>query len=258
MTLTAPAVKPEQLRDRIKELVKEFQKTKDNLRKNYKIQLRGSRNIEVTYNPEKDWYHPHIHCIIESKEAANTFVNLWLKQFPDANRKAQDIRKFGGKETDLIEAFKYSQKIISKDKKIYIEPMDLINIATIGGKNGVRLFQTFGINKPKDIELLPEEITGIAEADNFTDECIKLFMYDHKKHDWIERETGKSLTGFKPSKALETFRGINLVIPSAKADQDNRWSQPGSGPDPEPIRRPPEAAPEDFNFSVHRPKEGFF
>ena len=60
MNLTAPAVKPEQLRDRIKELVKEFQKTKDNLRKNYKIQLRGSRNIEVTYNPEKDLSLIHI------------------------------------------------------------------------------------------------------------------------------------------------------------------------------------------------------
>lgn len=223
MTLTAPSVPGEQLRERIKELVKEFQRIKDNLRKNYKIRLKGSRNIEVTYNPEKDWYHPHIHCIIEGKFQAEEFVNLWLKQFPEASRKAQDIRPFGQKETDLIEAFKYSQKIISKDKKIHVVSMDLINQATIGGKDGVRLFQTFGFKKPETVDLLPEEITGIKETDDFTQECTKLFLYDYTVSDWIEKHTGKRLTGFKPSKALQSFRGENLIIPGNQApkDQDN-------------------------------------
>jgi hypothetical protein len=250
VTLTAPSVKSENLRLRIKELIKEFQRIKDNLRKNYKIRLRGTRNIEVTYNPEKDTFHPHIHTIIEGKYNAESFVNLWLKQFPAASKKAQDIRPFGGKESDLIEAFKYSQKIISKDKKIYIESMDLINIATMGGKDGVRLFQPFGINKPEEIELSPEEITGIKEADSFTDECTKLFLYDRVLYDWVCKTTGKTLTGFKPSKNLESFRGEKLIIPGGyQPDQES--NKPGA----DPLRERYEI---DELIRRGRPKEDFF
>lgn len=215
VTLTQPTVKAEYLRDQISNITKSFRRILDNNHKNYGLKIKGTRNLEITYNSIKDWYHPHLHCIIDGKTEASFFKDNWLKQFPAAKEDAQDIRQFGKKESDLLEAFKYSQKIMTQSngkKYIYVNAMDHINVSTKGGKGGVRMFQTFGFNKPKDeIELTPEEETGIKELTNDNDIQTVLYQYNKEIFDWIDQDTGEILTHYQPSKVLEDIR-INKII----------------------------------------------
>lgn len=227
VTLTIPNVHNYQLYETVRTMVKSFQKAKDNLRKQ-KVSLKGTRNMEVTYNPETKDYHPHFHCIIENEDNANSLISEWLRIYPEADRRGQDIRPFGTRENDLLEAFKYVNKVISGNKKehvdngelayetvkkqgkIYIEALDNINRATSGtGQTGkFRTFQAFGIKK-KEREQRTEEEVG--------DQVFRVdfwkynFDFQNKLYDWINEETGETLTNFVPSEKLETLLTENTI-----------------------------------------------
>ena len=216
VTLTQPTVKAENLREQISNITTSFRRILENNRKNYGLKIKGTRNIEITYNAKKDWYHPHIHCIIDGEKEALFFKDNWLKQFPGSSEKAQDIRPFGKGVNDLLEAFKYSQKIITQSdgkKFIYVNAMDIINVATKGGKGGVRLFQTFGFIQPKDeTELTPEEETGIRELTDDNDIQMVLYQYNKEIFDWIDHETGEVLTHYQPSKIMDDIRNNKIIF----------------------------------------------
>jgi hypothetical protein len=218
VTLTQPNIPGEKLREELTLIIKSFRKILENNRKNYKISIKGTRNIEITYNPVRNDFHPHLHCTVDSLEAAEYIKNKWLEQFPNADPRAQDIRPFGTKATDLLEAFKYSQKILSQNKKggnnyIYCEAMDTINICTRGGKGGVRLFQTFGFTKPKDAELTPEEETSLKELDKNMDlNEVFIYNYDRTVSDWINVQTGELLTNYEPSESFKDIRENRIIF----------------------------------------------
>lgn len=217
VTLTQPNVKAEDLRQELTNIIKSFTKILRNNTQNYKLDIKGTRNLEITYNAKDDTYHPHLHCVVNSKEAAEYIKNSWLKQFKKANDKAQDIRPFGSNAKDLLEAFKYSQKLLSatdKGKYIYAKAIDIINISTRGGKDGVRQFQTFGFTKPKDQEITPEEITAIKEAEpTETNESeLSIYKYEYKISDWVNITTGELLTNYCPSKSFVDIRENKIII----------------------------------------------
>ena len=216
LTVTQPNVKAENLRSEITNIIKSFRRILENNRKNYGYKIKGTRNLEITYNPIRNDYHPHLHCIVEGKKEAEFIKNNWLKQFPAANEKGQDIRPFGNKDSDLLEAFKYSQKIISQSngkKYIYANAIDIINIATKGGTGGVRLFQTFGFIQPKnEIDLTPDEETGIKEVTNDNDLKTILYKYNKDIFDWVDEETGEVLTHYLPSSAMEEIRNNRIIF----------------------------------------------
>jgi hypothetical protein len=227
VTLTIQNVYNYQLYDTVREMVKSFQKAKDNLRKQ-KISLKGTRNMEVTYNPESKTYHPHFHCIIENKQNADALVSEWLRIYPDADSRAQDVRPFGTHENDLLEAFKYVNKVISgakkervknnelsyetvrKQGKIYIEALDNINKATsgIGQKGKFRTFQAFGIKKKDREERSEEEKSNKVFGIDF---WKYNFDFENRLYDWINEATGETLTNFVPSQKLETLLTENTV-----------------------------------------------
>src|SRR5699024_246422 len=63
LTLTAPNVKADELDDEIKHYNQSFQRLMQ--RKEVKNAVRGYvRKLEVTYNKERDDYHPHFHVIL--------------------------------------------------------------------------------------------------------------------------------------------------------------------------------------------------
>src|SRR5699024_12465522 len=63
LTLTAPNVKADELDDEIKHYNKSFQRLMQ--RKEVKSAVKGYvRKLEVTYNKERDDYHPHLHVIL--------------------------------------------------------------------------------------------------------------------------------------------------------------------------------------------------
>lgn len=63
LTLTAPNVPAEELEDEIKDYNHSFKKLME--RKEIKKIVKGyARKLEITYNEERDDYHPHFHVLI--------------------------------------------------------------------------------------------------------------------------------------------------------------------------------------------------
>lgn len=229
VTLTIPNVPEYALPEAARNMVKNFALIRDVLRKTDN-KIRGTRNMEITYNPDRDDFHPHFHCIISGRAESETLVDYWLKMYPDATRAAQDIREFGTEKGDLLEAFKYVNKVISETKKervatdeaayitikkrgkIYIEALDIINraVSGVGQEGKFRTFQSFGIKRkklePRDEKEKPE--TSPWETDFWT------YMYDYENHlwDWVNFNTGEALTNFTPSENLSSLLSANVEI----------------------------------------------
>ncbi len=128
ITLTAPTV---QGIDGLKKRIKEFEDTwrvlyKKTKRAKYKREYRefkGVRKMEVTIRPG-GFYHYHFHLIVDGWAEGEWLIGQWLKKFPNADRKAQDIRfvdEFG-----RFEIFKYAIKSEVKQDKVSAERYDAV------------------------------------------------------------------------------------------------------------------------------------
>src|SRR5699024_2849851 len=74
LTLTAPNVPADELNDEIKHYKQSFQRLIQ--RKEVKQIVKGyARKLEITYNEERDDYHPHFHVLIAVDK--NYFNNSW-------------------------------------------------------------------------------------------------------------------------------------------------------------------------------------
>ena len=179
ITLTSPTVKKSKLNDEITKRYKAFTRIKDNLRKRYSINLVGCRKLEVTYNQEKDWYHPHFHFIQKGKKEAEMLLKLWMKQFPRAGLKGQEVKLIpknnDGK--DLQEIFKYATKHEVKDETS-AEALHHI-YACIRGR---RVFQTYG--KLKKVEEVKEANNSEIKAD-WLEFGYHIWEFNDHTKDWI-------------------------------------------------------------------------
>jgi len=81
VTLTIPNVKDYQLKESIEKMSKSFSNILRVLRERRGIECNGIRKIEVTYNPSRNDYHPHIHAIVDKE--GKQIIEEWLKRFPD-------------------------------------------------------------------------------------------------------------------------------------------------------------------------------
>ncbi|KKM22125.1 hypothetical protein LCGC14_1628470, partial [marine sediment metagenome] len=92
-------------------------------------------------------------------QVARDIVTEWLKRYPTAIDKAQDIRP--ADENSIMELFKYFTKIFMKGA-LYYEPLDTIFRAIYG----LLTFQGMGVKKDisEDIEELQAEIYKDLEA----------------------------------------------------------------------------------------------
>lgn len=164
LTLTIPNVWDKNLRESQKMMTRNFRRVLKRLEKQG-VKVVGTRNMETTFNPDRHKnnlspYHPHLHCIIDGRGVADLVKRYWLELYPDANHQSQDIRTFGSNPKDLLEAFKYSNKVINGkttiERGIYLNALHTINKAYQGGKGGIRSFQTFGF-KRSDVSVSESE-----------------------------------------------------------------------------------------------------
>lgn len=217
MTLTIPNVLVCDLRNTIGLMSKVFRSVIDRLRKQG-IKARGSRNLEVTFNPKRSDFHPHFHCVIECKEVAELFVEYWIEAWNKRkirlSKKAQDIRLFGSKESDLLEAFKYANKIITTDKrnerKIHSWGLYESIKATSGGKGGIRTFQTFGFTRGQfkpEIQALNKRVDVSLPEGSYT------FIHDKDCNffDYTDLQTGVALTDYSMPGKLKDLLDNNIV-----------------------------------------------
>ena len=213
VTLTAPCVKKERLQDEIAEYLAAFVRIKDRLRKRG-IKLKGIRKLEITYNPRKNWYHPHLHLVIEGENHANLLHDLWLEEFKNANEAAQKVVK--ADENSLKEMFKYFTKITSDNKDeptITLPALDAIFAAV----KGRRVFQSFGfktrkIEQPTDEEMdfWRDVLRRNIEAERQTSPKVQamqpesqLFTWNHEAGNYLQY--GEPLTDYQGADAARDF-----------------------------------------------------
>lgn len=193
LTLTIPNVKEEHLRESIKKMTKTFR-----IIQKY-TKAKGLRKLECTYNPIRDDYHPHFHFIVENEAQAQEILLEWLKRYPNSNKAAQDIRKCT--DATVYELFKYFTKIIVKDKNIYIKELDVI----FQSMRNLRVYQSFG-----GIKSVKEEIEDII-AEEYDYLLTKNEAIWHWfECDWVDYETGETLTGYLPSEDLKKVFKENM------------------------------------------------
>lgn len=190
-TLTVPNCKADDLERTIGEMYKNWTKIVDVFRKRGEP-ISGIRKLEITYNSREDTYHPHFH-ILSDIENGEDLINEWLKRSPTSKRRGQDTRL--GDQKSLNEIFKYTTKVLFKDKKstktftVYANAINTI-IRTLYGK---RCVQNFGSVKKESEEVLEglqaQTYEGIPEYESMT--------WDWKDCDWVDLPTQKqTLTGY--------------------------------------------------------------
>lgn len=216
VTLTVPNVLAFELRETIRAMSAKHRAIRDVLRKQgYKP--KGTRNLEVTFNPKKGDFHPHFHCVVEGKNVTEKMVyhwkRLWLKIGIELSNKAQDIRPFGSKESDILEVFKYASKIITegkdvKERKIYSWGLYESIKATSGGQGGIRTFQSFGIKLSKQVDSKSPDKYSV---DSSLPEGNYQFIFDKDSgfFDYVELASGQTLTDYTmPEKIRNLLNNI--------------------------------------------------
>jgi hypothetical protein len=176
ITLTAPTCFKHELKAEIHKRIKVFTQCKNNLRKNHNMKINGLRKLEVTATKGK--FHPHFHIILSGKNESEALVKEWLKRFPKASGKAQNIKNVTANENSFIELFKYATKDITTDKATAYQEHTIYEAMF-----GVRSIQTFGtIRKLKaPIEAKIEQVILGNEGNT---EDNEIFAFSQIKIEW--------------------------------------------------------------------------
>ena len=133
LTLTAPNVSGERLENEIKDYVSSFKRF-TNLKEFQKINIGYIRKLEVTYNKEKNTYHPHYHillCVNKNYFTSRDYIKQkkWLEMWQLAKRDKTitqvDIRKIELNKED--KSFLEISKYTAKDSD-YLQSQDVFNV----------------------------------------------------------------------------------------------------------------------------------
>jgi len=128
--------------------------------------------------------------IVENKRMAELLLDGWLKRSKLSNSKAQDIRKVDV--NAKIELFKYMTKVVS-DRKIDAKSLDII-FRSMAGR---RTIQSFGFKLPKNsCTDAPQPSSSVVQA---------ILEWQHEFTDWIDVNTGETLTGYTPSDKFKSL-----------------------------------------------------
>lgn len=168
MTLTAPNVPGENLKNEITRYNKNFKKLIER-KELKKISYGYMRKLEVTYNQERDDFHPHFHVIIAVNK--NYFTNrdyiskkrllvMWQNAMNDDTITQVDIRKISADDNKAIsEIAKYTAKdsdyMTSQDVFDYFyKALKNRQVVTYGGafKEALVLFKNGELDKYKEID----------------------------------------------------------------------------------------------------------
>ncbi len=237
ITLTIPNVPGEQLSQAIDQMNKDWYKVRDAMRKAGR-KIKGVRKLEVTYNRQRDDYHPHYHIICEGEANAIEIIDRWLEMDPARVPWAQDQKP--ADDESIKELFKYFTKLTSnssKDPMLSLPALDHIFI-TLKGK---RVFQSFGFVKEprKAIDFadnnfdysIKEYNATLKTAQNFADtlpnETPHAYFWSQKHSNWIDYQAGIALTNYEPTRNVLNFEK-KLIYESKPPLPEYRTSNDGN------------------------------
>src|SRR6185312_1359992 len=195
VTLTVVSVKKEDLDKRVDEIAEAIRtliaRYKKRHQRDKQIKFYGLWSLESNFNPLWLTYNPHIHLILPSEYAAQTFRSDWIEYWKEKGVKideaAQDYRRVKRNRTkDLIEIVKYGSKIFTEPdiakrmkyklprKPSFLYVRALYNI--LKAMDGHDVFNTFGFTLPKR----EKPCKMVKKTTNAID-----WSYDLAAPDWI-------------------------------------------------------------------------
>lgn len=191
LTLTAPNVKADELDDEIKHYNKSFQRLMQ--RKEVKNAVRGYvRKLEVTYNKDRDDYHPHFHVIlVVDKQYFNNknqyikrdrWLELWQKSTKNNLITQVDVRKV--KATDNKKEVSEIAKYSAKDSD-YLEDEKVFD-TFYKSLSGKRLIVYSGLFKDASKQYENKELEKYKELD--PTQYIYQIFYHWGRQDYIQTE----------------------------------------------------------------------
>ena len=191
LTLTAPNVKADELSDEIKHYNQSFQRLMQ--RKEVKAAVKGYvRKLEVTYNKERDDYHPHFHVVLAVNKSYFTdknyyisrdrWLELWQKSTKNPLITQVDIRKV--KHTDNKKEVSEIAKYSAKDSD-YLQNEKVFDTfyKTLTGK---RLIVYSGLFKDANKKYENKELDEYIEQD--PTQYIYQIFYHWNRTDYIQTE----------------------------------------------------------------------
>lgn len=198
VTITLPTVPGEELPERIAEMEKTWRRIyKNSTEIAYKKKnnlFKGIRKAECTIRPN-GMYHYHFHFILNDWAQAEWLVSQWLKRFPEADRKAQDIRF--ANEFAFRELFKYAFKAeVKSNNKTNSKRYDLVFSAL----RGKRTYQAFGGIKAIEEDFNEEDLTNGIVLEGMYNKIFKWCV-----DDWYEKGSGEALVGLGIPKKVKNM-----------------------------------------------------
>ena len=184
----------EELKSSVELMTQTFIKIKRLFYGRRSFKINGIRKIECTHNDETDLYHPHFHIVLDGLNVGRALIQEWLKRYPGATRLAQDIRK--ADENSMIELFKYTTKLTTKNKvirdgdqvvmEIHPESLDTIFQAMYNK----RTFQSMGW-----VKMVSEDVEDVdAQLVEDVEETTDIWTWEQGASDWVN-SSGELLTG---------------------------------------------------------------
>ena len=190
LTLTAPNVLADELNDEIKHYNQSFQRLMQ--RKEVKSVVKGyARKLEITYNEERDDYHPHFHVLIAVNKSyfndkdyyisRDRWLELWQKVTKNPLITQVDVRKVRNSKDDKVyEIAKYS----AKDSD-YLINQDVFEVFYQALK-GKRLIVYSGLFKEAMTLFKSGELDEYKEKDST--KYVYAIMYNWGNKKYVEME----------------------------------------------------------------------
>lgn len=187
LTLTAPNVKAEMLDAEIKDFNKSFERMSKI--KDFKACSNGyMRKLEITYNAERNDYHPHFHCIIAVNKSyfkSKNYISRkkWLEMWQSAKRD-KTITQVDVRKIELLE-FKNIYEIATysaKHKDLYDNGAKVFEVFYKVFK-GKKVFAYNGIFRDlKKLEKTnPEEFEDIEMFQELKETMVQKIFYEWRE-----------------------------------------------------------------------------
>jgi hypothetical protein len=230
VTLTIPNVPGLELHSAIGEMLAAMRPIARAIRHTDGLELRAVRKLETTYNPRRRDFHPHLHLIVNSREAADALVRRWLKAFPSADARAQDVRRCEGRE-GAVELFKYFTKLIVKGldgERTAPHPAVLHTIFM--AVRGLRTFQPMGFVSRVTLDASDETLElDAGTVSPIPPDSRGLIRWQWIGEDWMDYGSGELLSGFTPTDSMREL--VKRITADARAAPRTPGITPGINSD---------------------------
>ena len=190
LTLTAPNVSADELNDEIKHYNQSFQRLMQ--RKEVRKVVKGyARKLEITYNEERDDYHPHFHVLVAVNKSyfnqatqyisRDRWLELWQQVTKNPLITQVDVRKVRGSRDDKVyEIAKYS----AKDSD-YLQNQNVFEVF-YNALKGKRLIVFSGLFKEAMTKFKNGELDDYKEKDKT--KYVYAIMYNWGSKRYLEME----------------------------------------------------------------------